>query len=57
MAMATERECPLCGGTMRLKSTEEVTHVPGNPQPVKRVSTEWICPECDYFEDADEDRA
>jgi transposase len=54
--MATVRECPLCGGTMKLRSSEQTVHVPGNPRPVKKISQEWVCPECDYFEDADEDR-
>jgi len=43
----------MCGGPMRPKQVEQVTHVPGNPKPVKRVTTEWICPECDYFEEAE----
>jgi len=54
--MATARECPLCGGTMKLRTTEQTIHVPGNPRPVKKISNEWVCPEGDYFEDADEDR-
>ena len=28
-----QRECPLCGGTMRLKETQTVTQIPGNPKP------------------------
>jgi C4-type Zn-finger protein len=47
------RECPLCGGTMQLKATESTVHVPGNPNATKRVSSEWVCPDCDYFEDDD----
>jgi hypothetical protein len=52
--MATTRECPLCGGTMHLKRIETVVQIPGNPTPTKRVSAEWICPDCDYFEEAED---
>ena len=34
--MADARECPLCGGTMRLKHTEQTVHIPGNPKPTTR---------------------
>jgi acetone carboxylase gamma subunit len=38
---------------MRLSAREVQEHVPGQPQgPVRRVR-EWICPECDYFEEAE----
>jgi hypothetical protein len=50
------KECPLCGGSMRLKHSETVVHIPGNPQPTTRSSTEWICPDCDYFEEAEEEK-
>jgi len=55
--MADERECPMCGGTMRLKRAESTVQIPGNPRPIKRTSTEWVCPECEYFEEADEERS
>jgi transposase len=42
------RECPLCGESMRL-SVREVQEKDGAIRQVR----EWICPECDYFEDAD----
>jgi hypothetical protein len=45
----------MCGGPMHVKSREHVLHVPGNPRPMVRVTAEWICPECDYFEDAEID--
>ena len=54
--MADTKECPLCGTTMRLKRSEQIVPVPGNPRPATRMSAEWICPECDYFEEAEEDR-
>ena len=50
------KECPLCGGTMRLRQTTSVTLVPGNPKPTEHSAKEWVCPDCDYFEDADEER-
>ena len=27
--------------------------IPGTGQSAKRVTREWICPECDYFEEAE----
>jgi acetone carboxylase gamma subunit len=48
-----DKECPMCGTLMRLKITEVVTPIPGNPSPATRILREWICPECDYFEEAE----
>lgn len=52
---AATKECPLCGGTMRFKEIQAVTMVPGNPKPATTTTREWVCPDCDYFEDADEE--
>jgi hypothetical protein len=41
-------DCPLCGEAMRL-SVREVQDRAGSVQLVR----EWICPECDHFEEAD----
>jgi rubredoxin len=49
------RECPLCGGTMRARETQSIVHVPGNPKPTARTVREWVCPDCDYFEEAEEE--
>ena len=49
------KECPLCGDSMRLRVREDVVQVPGNPRPVTHKVREWVCPECDYFEEADQD--
>jgi transposase len=49
------KECPLCGGTMHVKASQAVIQVPGNPQPSITTTREWVCPECEYFEDADEE--
>jgi ssDNA-binding Zn-finger/Zn-ribbon topoisomerase 1 len=49
--MPEVRECPLCGGTMHLKQTQQVVRVPGNPKESTRTTAEWVCPDCDYFEE------
>jgi C4-type Zn-finger protein len=49
-----EKECPLCGDGMTLQTRETVTRVPGSAQEIRTVVQEWVCRECDYFEDADE---
>lgn len=48
------RECPLCGETMRRVARTTVDRVPGNAQ--ERTSTyyEWVCPDCDYFEEIED---
>lgn len=46
-------ECPLCGTTMRLHVREVQELVPGVRQTTVRVDREWVCPECDYFEEAE----
>jgi acetone carboxylase gamma subunit len=48
------KECPLCGETMRLKEHETIVRVPGTSQTRTAKHREWICPECDYFEEAEE---
>lgn len=44
----------MCGERMSLKTHETITHVPGSSQEVRTVTKEWVCPECDYFEEDDE---
>jgi hypothetical protein len=51
-----EKECPLCGGTMRLKETQIAVQVLGNPRPTMRRQIEWICPDCDYYEEAEDEK-
>ena len=46
----------MCGGSMQLKRRQTETLVPGNPRSTTTQSTEWVCPDCDYFEEADEER-
>jgi hypothetical protein len=48
------KECPLCGEPMRLKTTEVTDRVPGTLQSKTKQVSEWVCPECDYFEEAEE---
>ena len=48
------RECPLCGEVMRLKDRTVTDRIPGTPTTKTTVFREWVCPECDYFEE-DED--
>jgi hypothetical protein len=44
----------MCGETMRLKDSTVQVRVPGNPAATTRTIREWVCPECDYFEEAEE---
>ena len=43
----------MCGETMRLSVRELQEHSPDSHQNVTRQVREWICPECDYFEEAE----
>lgn len=45
----------MCNETMRLVVRERSDTIPGTHQGVKGQLREWVCPECDYFEDADEE--
>lgn len=47
------KECPLCGETMRLSVREVHDTGPGAPRAGRRMEREWICPECDYYEEAE----
>ncbi len=49
------RECPMCGTVMRRVLREITTHVPGSPRPHTTTFYEWVCPDCDYFEEAEEE--
>lgn len=53
-SVATSKECPLCGENMRIKEHDTVVYVPGRPSGTPRHVREWVCPECDYFEEAEE---
>src|SRR4051794_22050837 len=46
------KECPMCGEHMRLQTRDETSRVPGSRETRTKQITEWVCPECDYFEEA-----
>ena len=52
--MPERKECPMCGETMRLKDSKVEIRIPGNPTATTRSVREWVCHECDYFEEAEE---
>jgi acetone carboxylase gamma subunit len=43
----------MCGEEMRLDLREIKDVIPGQGQATIRVQREWICPECDHFEEAE----
>ena len=47
------KECPLCGEIMRLHVREIHEQHPGQSQVTALLLREWICPDCDYFEEAE----
>ena len=49
-----QKECPLCAELMHLETRETITRLPGSMQEVRTVEREWVCRECDYFEEAEE---
>jgi hypothetical protein len=40
---------------MQLRQRQSVVQIPGNPNATTRDTREWVCPDCDYFEEADEE--
>jgi len=55
--VADTKECALCGETMRIKTREIIDRIPGQSQVVRRTVREWTCPECDFYEDVEDDWA
>jgi YgiT-type zinc finger domain-containing protein len=53
--MSETRECPLCGESMRLHVRERVEPIPGTGQATRRQVREWVCPQCDYFEELEDE--
>jgi acetone carboxylase gamma subunit len=53
--MAEQKECPLCGTTMRLAVREVPDRAPSG-QTKARVVREWVCPECDNWEEVQDER-
>ena len=48
------KECPMCGEMMQLRETVLTDRIPGTPQSKTTRVREWICPECDYFEEVED---
>ena len=40
---------------MNLKERQIVLRTPGNPKTATRKDWEWLCPDCDYFEEAEKE--
>ena len=51
--MAEIKECPLCGEILRFRTREMTEHIPGTGQTSTRNVREWVCAECDYWEEAE----
>ena len=49
------KECPMCGEAMQLRERQTIDRVPGTSQTKVSTFREWVCPDCDYFEEAGED--
>jgi C4-type Zn-finger protein len=49
-----QRECPVCGERMRVQTREQTDRVPGTREVRTRVVREWVCSECDHFEEVEE---
>jgi acetone carboxylase gamma subunit len=49
------KDCPMCGESMRLHEGETTERVAGTAQTRTTRLREWVCPECDYFEEVDDD--
>jgi acetone carboxylase gamma subunit len=47
------KDCPLCGESMQLREGEATERVPGYTQTKTQSYREWVCPECDYFEEVE----
>jgi hypothetical protein len=45
----------MCGEPMRLEVKERTEQIPGAGLARITTAREWVCPECDYFEESDEE--
>jgi acetone carboxylase gamma subunit len=45
----------MCGEQMRRVVRDQIDRVPGTRDTRSKRIAEWICPECEYFEEADDD--
>ena len=46
----------MCGDTMHLKERVLVRTIAGTNQKITTTLREWVCPECDYFEEDEPER-
>jgi acetone carboxylase gamma subunit len=44
----------MCGEAMRMREREVTERLPGTVQTKTMKFREWVCPECDYFEEVEE---
>jgi acetone carboxylase gamma subunit len=51
--MSEVRECPLCGESMRLVERQTADRIVGTSDFKVKSAWEWVCPECDFFEEAE----
>ena len=42
----------MCGESMRKQQREVVVRIPGTQEAKKHTVNDWVCPECDYYEEA-----
>mgnify|MGYP003395651383 CR=1 FL=1 len=49
------KECPLCSELMTRRERDTVVRVAGTGQTTPIKFSEWVCPECDYFEEAEDE--
>jgi acetone carboxylase gamma subunit len=47
----------MCGESMLREERKEIIPISGTSQTVTRVAREWVCQECDYFEEAEDERS
>jgi hypothetical protein len=40
---------------MRLREAKRIVQIPGNPNATAYTAREWLCPDCDYFEEVEEE--
>jgi YgiT-type zinc finger domain-containing protein len=49
-----QRECPVCGEQMRQQTRQQTDRVPGTREARTKEVREWVCPDCDHFEEIEE---
>ena len=42
---------------MKLTQTTSVSHIPGYADGDPKKALEWVCPDCEYFEEVDGENA